>query len=976
MRTTIKKSVSVLLTLAMLLSVYAGLHVLPAAQAVGNGKALQLTGSGEAANILGAQQSGVYFGNYKQSSDGSGGYNVDPVKWRVLSNADGKLFLLADQNLDVFFYHERYRPTTWETCDMRKWLNDLAPYNDYVTVNFMSSAFAPNELAAVLTTDVQTDGSNPTQDKVFLLSVDDAQNAAYGFSDNASRLSTNTKFVEGGGAIRQFMHEAGTADYWWLRTQGAVDDRAADVNDVGFLDTYGYDVYNNGLAVRPAFNLDLSKVLFTSAAAGGKAGNGALTQIADYSGSEWKLTLLDDARTFAVTETAVKALPGEPVTLTYAGASVGTNEYVSAILADKTGGAVCYGRLTQPDAANGALTFAVPADLAPGTYTLKVFSEQYNGDKKTDFASAFCDVALTVRPSNNGKALQLTWSGEAPNLYGAQTSGVYFGNYKQSGSKETGFNVDPVKWRVLSNADGKLFLLSDQNLDVVRYNESRNPVTWETCTLRKWLNDYEGNPYADEDDSFIGSAFSDGETAAIAETTVVNDNNRHYKTPGGNATTDRVFLLSIAEAINTAYGFTHGYNNTDDRVSRNTAYVASGGHTGDRMYAVGKTSIWWLRSPGEDVVFASAVGHEGHLSVDGGYVDMSIAAVRPAFILNLNSVLFTSAAAGGKAGDGALAKIADYGDSEWKLTLLDDARAFAVTETEVSAAAGGTATLTYAGAEVGTNEYISAILTDGTGNAVYYGRLSQPDAADGTVTFTVPADLALGSYTLKVFSEQYNGDYKTDYASAFSDVALTVLSELDAAKAAAKTELENYKDPADYRPAQQDELTAAISDGNAAIDAAADIDAVNAALTAAKADIDKIKTDAQLADEEAAALADAKAAAKAELESYKDAADYRADEQADLAAAISDGNDAIDAATDIDAVNAALADAKAAIDKIKTDAQLTAEESGEEPAEEGICPLCGNPAHKDSMGRGVCAIVYLIKILLIEIIPALIKLMK
>ena len=234
---------------------------------------------------------------------------------------------------------------------------------------------------------------------------------------------------------------------------------------------------------------------------------------------------------------------------------------------------------------------------------------------------------------------------------------------------------------------------------------------------------------------------------------------------------------------------------------------------------------------------------------------------------------------------------------------------------------------------------------------------------------SLPA-LAAGSYTLKVFSEQYNGDYKTDYASAFSDVALTVISELDAAKAAAKTELENYKDPADYRPAQQDELTAAISDGNAAIDAAADIDAVNAALTAAKAVIDAIKTDAQLAAEELAADTAVADAVEAKIDAigevaYTDESKAKIDEARAAYDALTPAQQALVENADV------LTAAEARYAELKAEAQTP-----DEPAKEGTCPLCGNPAHKDSMGRGVCAIVYLIKILLIEIIPALIKLMK
>ena len=61
--------------------------------------------SSPVAQIKGAQKSSVYFGNYKQSSDGNGDYLTEPIKWRVLQNADGKLFLLADKILDVYYYH-------------------------------------------------------------------------------------------------------------------------------------------------------------------------------------------------------------------------------------------------------------------------------------------------------------------------------------------------------------------------------------------------------------------------------------------------------------------------------------------------------------------------------------------------------------------------------------------------------------------------------------------------------------------------------------------------------------------------------------------------------------------------------------------------------------------------------------------------------------------------------------------------------
>ena len=158
--------------------------------------------------------------------------------------------------------------------------------------------------------------------------------------------------------------------------------------------------------------------------------------------------------------------------------------------------------------------------------------------------------------------------------------------------------------------------------------------------------------------------------------------------------------------------------------------------------------------------------------MDNSHVDGEWA-VRPAFNLGLNSVLFTSAAANSK--QEGLNKIGDYDGNEWKLTLLDNSRNFYVTETTASGKPGDTITLNYTEATTGTNEYISVIIEQ-SGEMLYYGRVAQPDRASGTATLTIPADLASGSYTLNVFSEQYNGDYKTDFASEFDKVTLTVNS--------------------------------------------------------------------------------------------------------------------------------------------------------------------------------------------------------
>ena len=191
------------------------------------------------------------------------------------------------------------------------------------------------------------------------------------------------------------------------------------------------------------------------------------------------------------------------------------------------------------------------------------------------------------------------------------------------------------------------------------------------------------------------------------------------------------------------------------------------------------TTAWWLRSPGSNKYNVAVVRSDGSVEYSGYtmLIFNNHRTVRPAFNLNLNSVLFASAAVGGKP-DGGLTEVSKYSGNEWKLTLLDSRRNFAVTEKTVSAAPDDTVTLNYKGATTGKNEYISVILADNNG-AQYYGRVAQPTAESGTVEIKIPSDIAPGDYTMKVFSEQYNGDCKTELASAFADVTLTVESQPD-----------------------------------------------------------------------------------------------------------------------------------------------------------------------------------------------------
>ena len=200
---------------------------------------------------------------------------------------------------------------------------------------------------------------------------------------------------------------------------------------------------------------------------------------------------------------------------------------------------------------------------------------------------------------------------------------IYFGNYYQSNSS----TKEPIKWRVLSVDGNDAFLLADQNLDAKPYNKGYTDVTWATCTLRTWLNG-----------TFLNTAFTSAEQTAIKNTTVVNEDNPYYGTEGGVNTTDKVYLLSIAEAGNTAYGFNGEFRTESEiREAKNTAYAKECGAWTSTSTEYEGNGYWWLRSPGYDSYDASFVRYKGYGNDYGDCVHDGTNAVRPALHLNLSS---------------------------------------------------------------------------------------------------------------------------------------------------------------------------------------------------------------------------------------------------------------------------------------------------------------------------------------------------
>ena len=363
-----KRILSILLLCCMVLT------LLPTeAFAADTGKAIQLGTDALSKNANTATAPTVYFGQDHENN---------PAAWRVIgyngngvTSAQEDMTLLAAGNM-----------------------SSVLQFGDFETNNRYASSYlktAIDALAEKLTTEENTAVKKRTLtsgsyngENTDCVAGEPVDNAVFWPLSTAEAFAVNEDL-----RIVDKEHPDWASSFWWLRSPGASDHDAATVHGNGSV-IYSGNAISSWWCVRPAFNLNSSSVLFTSAAVGGKP-DGGLTPISKYTGNEWKLTLKDSNRNFAVTETTVSGDPGDTVTLHYTGATAGINEYISVILADNSG-AQYYGRVAQPTAENGTVEIKIPSGLAPGSYTLKVFSEQCNGDKKTDYASDFVDIDLTV----------------------------------------------------------------------------------------------------------------------------------------------------------------------------------------------------------------------------------------------------------------------------------------------------------------------------------------------------------------------------------------------------------------------------------------------------------------------------------------------------------------------------------------------------------------------------------------------------
>ena len=197
-------------------------------------------------------------------------------------------------------------------------------------------------------------------------------------------------------------------------------------------------------------------------------------------------------------------------------------------------------------------------------------------------------------------------------------SSVFFGAYEQDNDASDG--KEDIEWIILAKEGDRALVISKYALDAKQYDLSKSDVTWETCTLRAWLN----GPFL--------SAFRAEERNCILDAAVTADTNPSHSTPPGNDTTDKLFLLSVTEVD-------RYFNSDEARKCEPTAYAKAHDvwKSSPKITDGRVTCWWWLRSPGSLSDHAVLVRPHGSLEIDGRGVYNILGGVRPAMWIDLGA---------------------------------------------------------------------------------------------------------------------------------------------------------------------------------------------------------------------------------------------------------------------------------------------------------------------------------------------------
>ena len=617
---------------------------------------------------------------------------------------------------------------------------------------------------------------------------------------------------------------------WWLRTPHYYDYLASYVSDYSY---YGDHVNTGRHALRPGMQLDASSFFFATLIEGGKAG-GASRNLSMYTPPTGliKLTLKDNNKSglnLSVSDKSpIAAAPGETFSIEYSDAVCGAGKYVSCVIVGTDNSVKCYGRLKDlggTSVKSGTADITLPTGLPEGNYTLLMFNEELNGDYETDFASepesiplladhgsyvisttpanggqdaaASGDFAVTFSQvmdtavqgtitltgggsvktaaagswSNNNKTYTAFYDGLAYNSeYTVRISGFQSG--EGALMREDGRNTFTTGSRMTSIPLSSSVGFGGKIWDVIG-NQGQGMLSGEgTMTLLLQNGQSLGGNIMFRN-ATQGSKYIDSDLKTAMDNIYVNLPVEKEK--------DMIKgrdLLGVSDITLTDQDKIYG-----DPVADAKFWPLSGDEVWQLPSAlrIFGTSGWWLRSMTISNFYAACVNTDNLVTI--GERLNKYHAVRPAVCLHTSGILFTTPAAGGKAGSpGSALSLTTRHAGAIKFTVKEPDTSklnlAVANKSPVTARPGDSLSVAYSGAVTGENKYVSCMITDEANTETYYGKLlglaGGSASPAGSAEIVLPADMQEGDYTLRLFNEEVNGDNVTDFASAPVNLSLTV----------------------------------------------------------------------------------------------------------------------------------------------------------------------------------------------------------
>ena len=311
-----KRILSILLALCMLFCL-TPISVFAEGEAATGSAAIQLGTDALSKNVNTPNAPTVYFGQNQENK---------PAAWRVIgydgsgvASSQGDMTLLAAGTMGVIPFADIIANNEYAPSNLN---NEYAPSNLKTAIDALAEKLTTEENAAVKKRTLTSGSYN--EENTDCVAGGQVDNAVFWPLSAKEAIAVNNDL-----RALEPAHPNWVTSSWWLRSPGSETYYVAIVSSDGSVQYSGVTIrkYNNHRTVRPAFNLNLNSVLFASAAVGGKP-DGGLTEVPEYTGNEWKLTLKDSNRSdFAVTSTAVTAYTkGSTVNISYTGAKTGANE--------------------------------------------------------------------------------------------------------------------------------------------------------------------------------------------------------------------------------------------------------------------------------------------------------------------------------------------------------------------------------------------------------------------------------------------------------------------------------------------------------------------------------------------------------------------------------------------------------------------------------------------------------------------------